>query len=88
MLAIAAWGAGQDGPLLAALRFPDDRTPCQSTLRRRYRHLDGAALAAVPAAHVAPVGVPTVDLLGVGVDGKAPSTSRISPALQMTRRRI
>jgi len=62
VLAIAEWGAREDGPLLAALGFPDDRTPCQSTLQRRFRHLDSAALAAVLAAHVAPVGVPTADL--------------------------
>jgi predicted transposase YbfD/YdcC len=75
VLAIAEWGARQDAPMLAALGFADGRTPCQSTLQRLFRQLDGDALAArltacfrasaVPATPVAPP-------QGIAVDGKAP----------------
>src|SRR5688572_548669 len=46
VLAIAEWGARQERALLATLGFPDGRTPCQSTLHRLFRRLDGDALAA------------------------------------------
>lgn len=71
VLAIAEWGARQDRSLLAALGFPAHRTPCQSTLQRLFRHLDGEALAAALTAHVAATAAPTSPLQGVAVDGKA-----------------
>jgi predicted transposase YbfD/YdcC len=71
VLAIAEWGARQDGALRAALGFPTNRTPCQSTLQRLFRQLDGDALAATLAAYVAPAAAPTAALQGVAVDGKA-----------------
>ena len=40
VLAIAEWGARQDGTMVAALGFPTGRTPCQSTLQRLFRQLD------------------------------------------------
>src|SRR5215212_11619868 len=46
VLAIAEWGARQAPAMLAALGFPTTRTPCQSTLQRLFRRLDGDALAA------------------------------------------
>jgi predicted transposase YbfD/YdcC len=74
VLAIAEWGARQERALLAALGFPTSRTPCQSTLHRLFRQLDGDALAATLAAHIAPLAVPTVPVAGaqgVAIDGKA-----------------
>lgn len=72
VLAIAEWGARQERSLLTVLGFPAGRTPCQSTLQRLFRHLDGDALAATLAAHVAPAAVPPIAALqGVAVDGKA-----------------
>jgi len=71
VLAIAEWGRRQAGSLRAALGFPTDRTPCQSTLQRLFRQLDGDALAATLTAHIAPAAVPTAVLQGVAVDGKA-----------------
>ena len=71
VLAIAEWGARQDGSVLGALGFPGGGTPCQSTLQRLFRHLDGGALAAALTAHTAPLATPTDDLQGVAVDGKA-----------------
>ncbi|HEU5430525.1 MAG TPA: transposase family protein, partial [Thermomicrobiales bacterium] len=41
VLTMAEWGARQEPRLLAALGFPDGRTPCQSTLQRLVRCLDG-----------------------------------------------
>ena len=74
VLAIAEWGARQDRVMLAALGFPEGRTPCQSTLQRLFRHLDGDALAATLAGWfgrqvAAPATVETVE--GVAIDGKA-----------------
>src|SRR5215210_6317860 len=46
VLAIAEWGARQQATMLAALGFPAGRMPCQSTLQRLFRQLDGDALAA------------------------------------------
>jgi len=57
--------------LLTALGFPDGRTPCQSPLQRLFRHLDGDALATMLAARIAPHAMPTTDLQGVAIDGKA-----------------
>lgn len=74
VLAIAEWGARQERALLAALGFPTTRTPCQSTLHRLFRQLDGDALAAVLATHIAPLAAPTPPVAGaqgVAIDGKA-----------------
>lgn len=74
VLAIAEWGARQERSLLAALGFPANRTPCQSTLHRLFRQLDGDALAETLAAHVALVATPAapaVGAQGVAIDGKA-----------------
>jgi hypothetical protein len=75
VLAIAEWGARQERALLAALGFPTSRTPCQSTLHRLFRQLDGDALAAVLAAHIAPLAAPTPPV--AGAQG-GPSTARPS----------
>lgn len=74
VLAIAEWGARQRGEVLAALGFPDDRTPCQSTLQRLFRQLDGVTLAATLTAWLAPTAAPrSADpgTQGVAIDGKA-----------------
>lgn len=71
VLAIAEWGARQAPALLTSLGFPAARTPCQSTLQRLFRQLDGDALAATLAAHIAPATVPNATLQGVAIDGKA-----------------
>jgi len=71
VLAIAEWGARQHRSLLTALGFPGDRTPCQSTLQRLFRRLDGDALAATLGDHVATTAAPARPLQGVAIDGKA-----------------
>jgi predicted transposase YbfD/YdcC len=73
VLAIAEWGARQEATVLAALGFADGRTPCQSTLQRVFRRLDGDALAARLSAVFAPVAAPASasGAQGVAVDGKA-----------------
>lgn len=71
VLAIAEWGTRQDPALRTALGFPTDRTPCQSTLQRLFRQLDGDALAATLTAYVAPSAAPGADRQGVAIDGKA-----------------
>lgn len=74
VLAIAEWGARQEESLLAALGFPEGRTPCQSTLQRVFRQLDGDALAATLTAWVGPSAAPATTALapqGVAIDGKA-----------------
>ena len=74
VLAIAEWGARQEASVLAALGFPHHRTPCQSTLQRLFRQLDGDALAARLTACLAPAAAPAPDAparQGVAVDGKA-----------------
>lgn len=73
VLAIAEWGARQDQALLTALGFADGRTPCQSTVQRLFRHLDGDSLAARLSACFAPGAVPSPDggPQGVAIDGKA-----------------
>jgi predicted transposase YbfD/YdcC len=74
VLAIAEWGARQDAALLAALGFPTTRTPCQSTLQRLFRRLDGHALAARLTACFAPGATPAPmepGPQGVAIDGKA-----------------
>ena len=43
LYAIAQWGREQPGPVVAALGFRRDRTPCVATLHRVFRHLDRAA---------------------------------------------
>ena len=71
VLAIAEWGARQERPLLASLGFPGDRVPCQSTLQRLFRQLDGDAVAAALSTHIAPTAIPTTSLQGIAIDGKA-----------------
>jgi predicted transposase YbfD/YdcC len=72
VLAIAEWGARQDPALLAALGLPEGRTPCQSTLQRLFRQLDGDALAATLAGWFGPQAAPTAATAeGVAIDGKA-----------------
>jgi len=74
VLAIAEWGARQDPAMLAALGFPAGRTPCQSTLQRLFRQLDGEALAATLAGWFGPQTTPVVTAEvaeGVAIDGKA-----------------
>jgi predicted transposase YbfD/YdcC len=73
VLAIAEWGARQDPATLATLGFPDGRTPCQSTLQRLFRHLDGDALSARLSACFAPGAAPAPTAAvpqGVAIDGK------------------
>jgi predicted transposase YbfD/YdcC len=74
VLAIAQWGARQTAECLRRLGFPEGRTPCQSTLQRLFRKLDGQALAEALSAHFAPVAVPLPAVAGsqgVAIDGKA-----------------
>jgi predicted transposase YbfD/YdcC len=74
VLAIAEWGARQETSLLTALGFPDGHTPCQSTVQRLFRHLDGDAVAAALTACFRPPTAPASAALGthgVAVDGKA-----------------
>jgi len=74
VLAIAEWGARQESSLLTALGFPDGHTPCQSTVQRLLRHLDGDAVAAALTAYFRPPTAPastTLGTHGVAVDGKA-----------------
>lgn len=74
VLAIAEWGARQAAPLRTALGFANGRTPCQSTLQRLFRQLDGHALAATLTACLAPSAVPAPTdptPQGVAIDGKA-----------------
>ena len=74
VLAIAEWGARQDATMLATLGFPTPRTPCQSTLQRLFRQLDGPAVAATLTACFTPSAVPASTdpaAQGVAIDGKA-----------------
>src|SRR4051812_6064812 len=74
VLAIAEWGARQEVTMLEALGFAAGRTPCQSTLQRLFRHLDGAALAATLTACFRPsaaLATPEATTQGVAIDGKA-----------------
>ena len=74
VLAIAEWGARQNATMRAALGFPDGRTPCQSTLQRLFRQLDGDAVAALLSACFAPSAAPATTepaAQGVAIDGKA-----------------
>jgi predicted transposase YbfD/YdcC len=72
VLAIAEWGARQAPEVLVTIGFPQGRTPCQSTLQRLFRHLDGDALAAVLTTTFTPSGRPPVDPVhGVAIDGMA-----------------
>jgi predicted transposase YbfD/YdcC len=74
VLAIAEWGARQAPPTLAALGFPEGRTPCQSTLQRLFRQLDGDALAARLSACFRPRAVAATSdrgPQGIAIDGKA-----------------
>lgn len=74
VLAMAEWAARQSREVLAELGFADGRTPCQSTLHRLLRQLDGHALAAALSAYFAPAPVPTAGGRGtqaIAIDGKA-----------------
>lgn len=86
VLAIAEWGARQTPEVLRALGLTAGRSPCQSTLHRLFRKLDGPALSRVLSAHFAPALRPLAihpsapenpaepteqDRQGVAVDGKA-----------------
>jgi predicted transposase YbfD/YdcC len=74
VLAIAEWGARQDATMRSALGFPTTRTPCQSTLQRLFRQLDGHALATTLSACLAPSAVPASPdpaTQGIAIDGKA-----------------
>lgn len=74
VLAIAEWGARQPPDLLARLGFPDGRTPCQSTLQRLFRQLDGEALAAALTRCLTPCAAPHAAEprpQGIAIDGKA-----------------
>lgn len=74
VLAIAEWGARQDPTMLAALGFPTGCTPCQSTLHRLFRQLDGDALSATLAGWFGPQVTPSTTAgtaEGVAIDGKA-----------------
>jgi len=74
VLAIAEWGARQDATMRAALGFPTERTPCQSTLQRLFRQLDGHALAATLTACFRPSAGPVSPGPagpGIAIDGKA-----------------
>ena len=78
VLAIAEWGQRQSAELLDSLGFADGRTPCQSTLQRLFRQLDGDALSATLtacfAASAAPPDPPDATdpaPLGIAIDGKA-----------------
>lgn len=79
VLAIAEWARRQEADLLAALGLPDDRTPCQSTLQRLFRQLDGHALATCLTNYFAPSAAPAPPdpsgevpaPQGIAIDGKA-----------------
>jgi predicted transposase YbfD/YdcC len=71
VLAVAEWGALQSPALLVTLGFPTAHAPCQSTLHRLFRRVDGAALAEALAAHVAARPHARETSRGVALDGKA-----------------
>lgn len=74
VLAIAEWGAKQPVERLRQLGFPTGVTPCQSTLQRLFRKLDGHALATALKLAFAPTTVPDPDARGsqgVSLDAKA-----------------
>lgn len=76
VLAIAEWGARQSPDVLRLLGFPQGRTPCQSTLQRLFRKLDGHALSMALSRYFAPAVIPVSPhgkeaVQGVAVDGKA-----------------
>jgi predicted transposase YbfD/YdcC len=74
VLAIAEWGARQDATMVTALGFPEGRTPCQSTLQRLFRQLDGEALSATLASWFGAQATPATPARaaeGVAIDGKA-----------------
>jgi predicted transposase YbfD/YdcC len=76
VLAMAEWGARQAPDVLRTLGFPAGRTPCQSTLQRLFRKLDGHALSLALSRHFAPAAIPVPEqgketVQGVAIDGKA-----------------
>ena len=73
VLAIAQWGARQRPELLRELGFPAGKAPHQSTLQRRFRRLDPAALSAALSGYFA-AAAPEPQARGgqgVAIDGKA-----------------
>ncbi len=73
-LAVAEWGARQRPEVLRVLGFPAGRTPCQSTLQRVFRQLDGDALSATLTQCLVPSAAPpspTAAAQGIAIDGKA-----------------
>lgn len=70
VLAIAEWGARQREEVLTTLGFPRGRTPCQSTLQRLFRKLDGDALATCLTTAFAASAAPSTGAQGVAIDGK------------------
>jgi len=73
VLAIAEWGARQSPDHRRDLGFPAGATPCQSTLQRLFRKLDGASLAQRLTHWFQQVSLPEDDeaLHGVAIDGKS-----------------
>lgn len=72
VLAMAEWGARQTTDHLRTLGFTAGRTPCQSTVQRLFRKLDGPLLGHVLSRCFVPVAVPAAKTLhGVAIDGKA-----------------
>jgi predicted transposase YbfD/YdcC len=75
VLAMAEWAARPSPEVVVDLGFRNGRTPCQSTLHRLLRKLDGHALAAALRAHFVPAPVPPTGGRGtqaIAIDGKAP----------------
>lgn len=71
VLAIAEWGAQQPPDVLAALGFPDDCSPCQSTLHRFFRRLDPGVLSTACQQYFDATRSRERGSHGVAIDGKA-----------------
>jgi predicted transposase YbfD/YdcC len=74
VLAIAQWAARQHPTQLQAFGFPPGRIPCQTTLHRLLRQLEGRPLSALQQAAFAPASdlepPRSPGLQGVAIDGK------------------
>lgn len=76
VLAIAQWAARQAPAQLESFGFPPGRCPCQTTLHRVLRRLEGRPLSALQHATFAPAAAPDLVppeppvLQGVAIDGK------------------
>jgi hypothetical protein len=73
-LAMAEGGTRQDAATWETRGFPDGRTPCQATLQRLLRQLDGDAVTATRRAGCGPAAAPTAIAAGpqgVAIAGKA-----------------